>query len=94
MHITYTYTGGPSTRHLINREVLCALGSKGILINVARGSVVDEQALVECLQVCDIDRCDVCGGVCDVCVIMCVVKCDDVTMCDDLMTCDDVYGEV
>ncbi len=41
--------GGASTRHLINAEVLKALGPNGVLINVARGSVVDEQALIEAL---------------------------------------------
>jgi lactate dehydrogenase-like 2-hydroxyacid dehydrogenase len=42
--------GGSETRHLINAEVLGALGPKGILINMARGSVVDEQALIKALQ--------------------------------------------
>ena len=42
--------GGQGTRHLINAAVLSALGPKGYLINVARGSVVDEQALIEALQ--------------------------------------------
>ncbi len=42
--------GGPATQHLINRQVLEALGQNGILINVARGSVVDEQALTEALE--------------------------------------------
>ena len=42
--------GGAGTRHLINAEVLRALGSDGYLINVARGSVVDEAALVTALQ--------------------------------------------
>jgi lactate dehydrogenase-like 2-hydroxyacid dehydrogenase len=42
--------GGASTKHLINAEVLKALGSNGVLINVARGSVVDEQALIEALR--------------------------------------------
>ena len=41
--------GGPETQHLINRDVLKALGPKSYLINVARGSVVDEQALVASL---------------------------------------------
>jgi lactate dehydrogenase-like 2-hydroxyacid dehydrogenase len=42
--------GGAGTRHMINADVLQALGPQGYLINVARGSVVDEAALVEALQ--------------------------------------------
>ena len=42
--------GGPGTFHLINAEVLEALGPRGFLINVARGSVVDEQALIRALK--------------------------------------------
>jgi lactate dehydrogenase-like 2-hydroxyacid dehydrogenase len=42
--------GGADTRNLINAEVLEALGPNGIFINVARGSVVDEPALVKALQ--------------------------------------------
>jgi hydroxypyruvate reductase len=42
--------GGAGTKGLINAEVLHALGSKGYLINVARGSVVDESALISALQ--------------------------------------------
>jgi len=42
--------GGPTTRGLIDRKVLDALGPDGYLINVARGSVIDEPALVAALQ--------------------------------------------
>jgi lactate dehydrogenase-like 2-hydroxyacid dehydrogenase len=42
--------GGAGTRKLIDAKVLAALGKKGYLVNVARGSVVDEQALVSALR--------------------------------------------
>jgi lactate dehydrogenase-like 2-hydroxyacid dehydrogenase len=42
--------GGKETHHAVNEEVLRALGPKGFLVNVARGSVVDEAALVKVLQ--------------------------------------------
>lgn len=42
--------GGAATKNMINAEVLKALGKNGILINVARGSVVDEPALIEALK--------------------------------------------
>jgi len=42
--------GGAETRNLIDAAVLAALGPEGILINMARGSVVDERALIRALQ--------------------------------------------
>jgi len=42
--------GGAETKNLIDAEVLKALGPEGILINMARGSVVDEDALIKALQ--------------------------------------------
>jgi lactate dehydrogenase-like 2-hydroxyacid dehydrogenase len=41
--------GGPDTRHLVSAAVIDALGPNGTLINVARGSVVDEAALIKAL---------------------------------------------
>jgi hydroxypyruvate reductase len=42
--------GGAETRHLVDATVLDALGTKGYLVNVSRGSVIDEAALVRALQ--------------------------------------------
>ena len=42
--------GGSATFHRINAEVLAALGPKGVLINIGRGSVVDEKALIKALH--------------------------------------------
>ena len=42
--------GGAATRHIVNAEVLAALGKKGTVVNIARGSIVDEPALVKALQ--------------------------------------------
>lgn len=42
-------SGGPQSRNVIDEAVLDALGPEGILVNVARGSLVDEAALVEAL---------------------------------------------
>ncbi|WP_375413339.1 2-hydroxyacid dehydrogenase [uncultured Bradyrhizobium sp.] len=42
--------GGASTANMINAEVMKALGPRGVIINVARGSVIDEQALIAALK--------------------------------------------
>lgn len=39
----------PATRHLIDARILAALGGDGFLVNIARGAIVDEPALVEAL---------------------------------------------
>jgi lactate dehydrogenase-like 2-hydroxyacid dehydrogenase len=47
--------GGESTYHIINAQVLKALGPNGIVVNVGRGTVIDEVALVEALKSKTID---------------------------------------
>lgn len=47
--LVVTAAGGPGTRHLVSADVIAALGPKGFLINVSRGSVIDEGAMVAAL---------------------------------------------
>lgn len=42
--------GGPETHRIVNAEVLEALGPKGIVVNIARGTIIDEPALIAALQ--------------------------------------------
>ena len=42
--------GGPATKNLVDADVLSALGKKGTIVNIARGSIIDEPALVKALQ--------------------------------------------
>jgi lactate dehydrogenase-like 2-hydroxyacid dehydrogenase len=42
--------GGPTTKNMVDAAVLEALGPKGRLINIARGSIVDEPAMIEALK--------------------------------------------
>jgi hydroxypyruvate reductase len=48
--LVVTAAGGDATRKIVNRPVLEALGPNGILINVSRGSIVDEKALIHALK--------------------------------------------
>ncbi|WP_235234507.1 2-hydroxyacid dehydrogenase [Mangrovibacter sp. MFB070] len=48
--LVLTLPGGEKTRGVINRDVFNALGSKGFLISISRGSVVNEDDLIEALQ--------------------------------------------
>jgi lactate dehydrogenase-like 2-hydroxyacid dehydrogenase len=48
-YLMLTLPGGTATRHVVDASVLDALGSNGVLINIARGSVVDEKAMVAAL---------------------------------------------
>jgi hydroxypyruvate reductase len=42
--------GGADTKHLVSREILAALGPSSFIVNIARGSVIDEDALIEALE--------------------------------------------
>lgn len=43
-------SGGPRSANMVNKDILDALGKDGFLINIARGTVVDEAALLSALQ--------------------------------------------
>lgn len=42
--------GSPSTHHVVNKEVLTALGTDGIVVNIGRGSIIDTDALIDALK--------------------------------------------
>ena len=49
-YLMLTCPGGEATRHLVDAKVIAALGPEGMLVNIARGSVVDQPALIAALQ--------------------------------------------
>ncbi len=49
-HLVVITPGGPATDKLVNRAVIDALGPDGTIINVARGSVIDEAEMVKALE--------------------------------------------
>ena len=42
--------GGAGTRHIVNREIIEAVGPEGIIVNISRGSLIDEEALIVALR--------------------------------------------
>ncbi len=42
--------GGPETENYVSKEVIAALGTRGVVINISRGSVIDEEALLDALE--------------------------------------------
>lgn len=48
--LVITLPATPATKHIINADILKALGRDGVLINTARGSVIDEEALLDALK--------------------------------------------
>lgn len=48
-YLVVAVPGGPTTRHLVDARIIAALGAKGAIINIARGSVIDQAALITAL---------------------------------------------
>ena len=49
-YLIVALVGGPDTAGMVSRQVIRALGPRGILVNISRGSVVDEEALLHALE--------------------------------------------
>ena len=49
-YLVVAVPGGDDTKNMINAQVLKALGPKGIVVNIARGSVIDQTALIQSLK--------------------------------------------
>ncbi len=48
-HLAIAAPGGADTRHLVTADVLAALPSHGIVVNIGRGSIIDQEALIAAL---------------------------------------------
>lgn len=49
-YLVVAVVGGPETENMVSADVIAALGRDGILVNISRGSVVDESALLDALE--------------------------------------------
>ena len=49
-YLVVALVGGPDTEGMVSSEVIAALGPRGILVNISRGSTVDEKALLQALE--------------------------------------------
>ncbi|MDV7271604.1 2-hydroxyacid dehydrogenase [Thioclava sp. A2] len=49
-YLVVALVGGPDTENFVTKEMLAALGPRGILVNISRGSTVDEAALLDALE--------------------------------------------
>ena len=49
-YLIVALVGGPDTEQFVSKEVIAALGSRGVLVNISRGSTVDEGALLDALE--------------------------------------------
>lgn len=49
-YLVVSCPGGAATRHIVDADTLEALGDKGILVNISRGTIIDEAALISALR--------------------------------------------
>jgi lactate dehydrogenase-like 2-hydroxyacid dehydrogenase len=49
-YLVIALVGGPDTEKFVSRDVIAALGPRGVVVNISRGSTVDEAALLEALE--------------------------------------------
>lgn len=49
-YLVVALVGGPSTEKFVSKEVIDALGPRGIIVNISRGTTIDEEAMIDALQ--------------------------------------------